>query len=95
MFMRELTVFVNKLVSQNNLMLFFLTQESPVFLLVWKQFDGFLWGPHMTVAGSVQEEIAGVLIEVCFLSAAEMKIFGSFLGVLLKIFARKTEMEKK
>jgi hypothetical protein len=49
----------------------------------------------MTVARSVQEEIAGVLIAVCLLSAAEMKIFGSFLGVLLKIFARKTEMEKK
>jgi hypothetical protein len=49
----------------------------------------------MTVAGSVQEEIAGVLIEVCLVSAAEMKIFGSFLGVPLKIFARKTEMEKK
>jgi hypothetical protein len=49
----------------------------------------------MTVAGSVQEEIAGVLIEVCLLSAAETKIFGSFLGVLLKIFGRKTEMEEK
>jgi hypothetical protein len=49
----------------------------------------------MTVAGSVQEEIAGVLIEVCLLSAAEVKIFGSFLGVLLKIFARKKQRWKR
>jgi hypothetical protein len=49
----------------------------------------------MTVAGSVQEEIAGVLIEVCLLSAAEMKIFGSFLGALLKIFAREKQRWKR
>jgi hypothetical protein len=49
----------------------------------------------MTVAGSVQEEIAGVLIEVCLLSAAEMKILGSFLGALLKIFARKQQRWKR